>query len=103
MTQNHRNNDPPTSALAGRQIESSGVARMHRSRCLEAVVETPGRTAREIENRIGLKAHKRLPELRQFGLVANGPSRICSITGRRAMTWLPIYSQTSNAGEHGCH
>jgi len=103
MTQNHRNNDPPTSALASRHIESSGAARMQRSRCLDAVIESPGQTAREIEDRIGVKAHKRLPELREAGLVVNGPIRTCRVTGRRAMTWLPVNHSNTNAGAHGCH
>jgi len=103
MTQNHRKHDPPTSALAGREAESSGLARMQRSRCLEAVIATPGLTAREIENRTGIKAHKRLPELREAGLIANGPSRTCRVTGRRAMTWLPPNHRTTDTGEHGCH
>jgi len=103
MTPNHRNNDPPTSAMAGRAIESSGLARMQRSRCLQAVVETPGLTAREIEDRIEVKAHKRLPELRQAGLVINGPARMCRISGRQAMTWLPINHATPSTGDRECH
>ena len=98
--QNHRTDDPPTSSLAGKQIESSGIAQMQRNRCLEAVTEIPGLTAREIEDLIDIKAHKRLPELRHCGFVVNGPARHCQITGRRAMTWLPI---NTNTGEHECH
>ena len=98
--QNHRTDDPLTSALAGSQIESSGVAQMQRKRCLEAVTEMPGLTAREIEDLIDIKAHKRLPELRQSGQVINGQSRHCQITGRRAMTWFPI---NANTGAHECH
>ncbi len=101
--QNHRTDDPLTSALAGSQIESSGVAQMQRKRCLEAVTEMPGLTAREIEDLIDIKAHKRLPELRQSGQVINGQSRHCQITGRRAMTWLPSNQTTSNTGEYECH
>ncbi len=55
MTLNHRSNDPPTSVMAGRDIESTGLARMQRSRCLRAVIETPGLTAREIEDRTEVK------------------------------------------------
>jgi len=87
MNQNYRNNDPPTSALAGRSMEASGIASQQRLQCLDAVAHTPGATAREIEQRIGIKAHKRLPELRRSGAVRNGKSRICKVTGRRAMTW----------------
>lgn len=87
MTTNHRSNDPPTSVIAGRDIESSGAARDQRDRCLTAVAERPGETAREIEQRIGIKAHKRLPELREAGLVRNGQARPCSVSGRHALTW----------------
>ena len=103
MTPNHRNNDPPTSAMAGRDMESSGLARMQRGRCLRAVIETPGLTAREIEDRTEVKAHKRLPELRQSGLVVNGPARVCRISGRRAMTWLPVNHATPSRGDCECH
>ena len=101
--QNHRTDDPLTSVLAGSQIESSGVAQMQRKRCLEAVTEMPGLTAREIEDLIDIKAHKRLPELRQSGQVINGQSRHCQVTGRRAMTWLLSNQTTSNTGENACH
>ena len=98
--QNHRTDDPLTSVLAGSQIDSSGVAQMQRNRCLEAVTALPGLTAREIEDLIDIKAHKRLPELRQSGFITNGPARHCQITGRRAMTWFPI---NANTGAHECH
>ena len=102
MKPNHRNSDPPTSALAGGEIESSGLARVHRSLCLQTALETPGLTAREIEDRIGIKAHKRLPELREAGFVANGPTRVCCISGRQAMTWLPINHHPQKTGGQEC-
>lgn len=89
MTPNYRSNDPPTSALAGQTIEASGTARQQRRQCLEAVAAMPGLTAREIEAHIGIKAHKRLPELRAAGLIRNGPARTCSVSGRLALTWDP--------------
>ena len=102
MTRNYRNGDPATSAMAGREMETSGSAARQRSRCLEAVAEMPGLTAREIEDRIGIKAHKRLPELRQAGLVHNGPVRTCRMSGRMAMTWQPgdLAHETANTGDH---
>lgn len=89
MNYNHRNTDPSTSALAGREIEASGSARRHREMCFDAVTQMPGLTAREIEDQLGIKAHKRLPELREANLVRNGPARTCTVSGRQALTWLP--------------
>jgi hypothetical protein len=98
MNQNYRNADPPTSALAGRQAETNGSARQHRAMCFDTVMQTPGLTAREIEDRLDIKAHKRLPELRRGGMVRNGPSRICSVSGKQALTWHPNVGNPS-AGE----
>ena len=103
MNRNYRRGDPATSAMAGREVETSGSAAGQRSRCLEAVVEMPGLTAREIEAHIGIKAHKRLPELRQAGLVHNGPVRTCRVSGRQAMTWQSgdlNQHEASNMGDH---
>ena len=100
MNQNYRNSSPPTSALAGRDVEAGGSARQHRAMCFDAVMRTPGLTAREIENRLGIKAHKRLPELRRAGMVRNGRSRICTVGGRLAMTWQPNVHNTTNTGDH---
>jgi hypothetical protein len=89
MNRNYRNTDPPTSAVAGRAAEADGSVRRHRAMCFETVAHTPGLTAREIEDRLGVKAHKRLPELRRAGMVRNGPARVCRVSGRRALTWHP--------------
>lgn len=106
MIRNYRNNDPPTSALAGRDIETCGSAKQQRTMCLDVVTRTPGLTAREIEDRLGIKAHKRLPELRTDGLICNGPPRVCGVSGRQAMTWHPDRNdehKSPNAGEAKCH
>ena len=104
MNPNYRNNDPPTSAIAGRQMETGGDAKHQRNLCLAVVKHQPGLTAREIEDRIGIKAHKRLPELRADGLVCNGTTRTCRISGRQAMTWhYCTCKATSNNGEMLCH
>ncbi|MEX0654446.1 MAG: hypothetical protein WD534_12720 [Phycisphaeraceae bacterium] len=89
MNHNYRNTDPPTAAMAGRTIESSGSAQRHRAMCFDFVRRMPGLTAREIEDELGIKAHKRLPELRQASLVRNGAVRTCTVSGRQALTWLP--------------
>lgn len=87
MKPNYRNTDPPTSELHGREAEANGSARRHRAMCFETVARTPGLTAREIEDRLDIKAHKRLPELRRAGMVRNGRSRTCTVSGRQALTW----------------
>lgn len=89
MNHNYRNTDPPTSVLAGHEAEADGSAQRHRAMCFDTVMQTPGMTAREIEDRLGIKAHKRLPELRRAGMVRNGKSRACAVTGRQALTWHP--------------
>jgi hypothetical protein len=89
VKRNYRKSDPLSSMLAGRNVEMGGAARRHRALCLHAVRRTPGLTSRELEERLGIKAHKRLPELRQAGCVRNGRPRICTVSGRLAMTWHP--------------
>jgi len=77
-----------TSAAAKSEIESDGSAGAQRALCREAVRKCPGRTARELESLLGgLKAHKRLPELRGEGVVRNGTARKCQISGKMAQTW----------------
>jgi len=99
VTQNYRNNDPPTSAMAAHEEKDSGLVKQHQAMCLETVRDMPGMTAREIEARLGIKAHKRLPELRRGGMVRNGRPRRCTVTGRQAMTWHPYVQTTTNTGD----
>lgn len=76
---------------AAEEIEPSG-RRSQRHRCLLVVVMMPGRTAAEIAAAACMKRHvpsRRLPELRQAGLVTNGVERICGITGNPSTTWYP--------------
>ena len=89
MIQNYRTKDPPTSMLAGRDAEANGAAQRHRVMCFDTVMQKPGLTAREIENHVGIKAHKRLPELRRAGMVRNEKSRTCTVSGKQALTWHP--------------
>ena len=87
-----RNSDPFTSHDAAREAEAGGRASAHRQICLAEVLRKPGQTAAEIAVAVGLERHapsRRLPELRDAGLVANGPARICEVTGRMSLTWLP--------------
>ncbi|MFW5829721.1 MAG: MarR family transcriptional regulator [Planctomycetota bacterium] len=84
--------DPSTSQEAAAATEASGRAGTHRALCLSAVRAQPGLTAAEIANAVGLERHepsRRLPELRERGLVRNGPERQCRIQGTRSITWFP--------------
>ena len=88
-----RRNDPHTSALAAEDVEASGAAQAQRNLCLAEVIKQPGKTAAEIAHQTGLERHapsRRLPELRDAGLVSNGRSRICAVTQRLSMTWFPV-------------
>jgi len=87
-----RSSDPPTSEEAALAAERSGSASAQREACLAEVRRTPGRTAAEIAARVGLERHapsRRLPELREAGLVRNGEVRTCSEMGSKALTWWP--------------
>ena len=87
-----RSSDPFTSHEAAHDAESSGRASAQRQICLGEVLKNPGKTAAEIAVAVGLERHapsRRLPELRDAGLVVNGPARVCSVTGRMSITWLP--------------
>lgn len=84
-----RAHDPATSHEAADKVEREGVAGAQRRRCLDLVRARPGMTAGEIQAELGFLAHKRLPELRQDGLIRNGEPRICSVNGTKQLTWWP--------------
>ena len=87
-----RRTDPITSRQAACETEKSGRAASQRAICLAQVFAHPGQTAAEIALACGLERHvpsRRLPELRDQGMIVNGESRICAVTGRASMTWLP--------------
>ena len=87
FAQTARTTDPATSADAGLEHEISGTAQSQREWCRRVVIAEPGLTAREIEHETGIKAHKRLPELRRAGAIVNGRPRRCRVTGKRVLTW----------------
>ncbi len=85
-----RKTDPRTSHEAAREAEASGRAATHREICFKEVIQNPGCTAAEIAAATGLERHvpsRRLPELRDAGLVRNAEIRLCRVTGRNSMTW----------------
>ena len=93
-----RSSDPRSSYDAAQEVETSGVASAQRDTCLAAVRKEPGKTAAEIARVTGLERHapsRRLPELREFGLVENGDLRPCRATGRKSLTWFPAKAVTA--------
>lgn len=92
-----RNTDPLTSYKAAFDVERRGTAANHRTRCLEQVRKTPGRTAAELAILCGMERHvpsRRLPELRTAGEVENGDTRICTATGNMSMTWWLVFKES---------
>ena len=87
-----RSTDPATSHEAALEAERSGRAGNQRTACLTQVQARPGLTAAEIAAATGLERHvpsRRLPELRESGLVENRETRLCRVTGRNSLTWHP--------------
>lgn len=85
-----RATDPVTSYEAADAVERSGKAKRQREICLEAVKQYPNHTAAEIADLTGLERHvpsRRLPELREAGLVRNTGKRICTVTNNVSLTW----------------
>lgn len=82
------------SNLAFKHVSSSGIQADQQAKALAVVKEFGYRTSRELANKVngGVLSHealhKRLPELRAMGLVRNGDSRVCTVTGRKAQTWI---------------
>ena len=87
-----RRTDPDTAHLAAAGVAASGAAARQRDACLRVVRAAPGLTAAEVAERAGMERHapsRRLPELRELGLVRNGEDRVCHVTRRLSMTWWP--------------
>lgn len=63
---------------------------------LALVREFPFRTSRELATKVNSAVldaeiiHKRLPDLRNKGLLVNPDTRVCSITGKEAQTWATV-------------
>ena len=84
--------DPRTSERAAFEVERQGWASTQRDKCLREVLRKPGQTAAEIAKAAGLERHaasRRLPELREMGLVENRGVRTCTVKERRSIDWWP--------------
>jgi hypothetical protein len=84
-----------TSFEAEETITRNGTRDTQAQRVLQAVRRWPGRTSAELAELISCYPYdryvvaRRLPELEFLGLVKKGPSKKCSITGHRSLTWHP--------------
>lgn len=86
----YKKHGPATSKSAAIATEKSGRAAERRKLLLRAVQTRPGRTSAELAVACTLDRHeaaRRLPELREMGLVRNGEARVCDVQGTKALTW----------------
>ena len=91
-TQAARNTDPATSHEAADFIVRDGSRARQQNRTVEIVRNCPGHTSNELADLCGLDRYmlaRRLPECESAGAVHKGASRLCSISGRKAVTWHP--------------
>lgn len=87
-----RRSDPPTSRQAADGVERSGRAAQQREAVLSRIRGRHGQTSAEVAAALGMERHapaRRLPELREAGLVRMGVPRVCEVTGRQCVTWWP--------------
>ena len=85
-----RREDPATSHLATHQIAAEGTLGRMMKQALEALRDSPGSTASELDPRgVGSIIAKRLNDLRKAQLATIGDPRRCRVTGRMAQTWWP--------------
>ncbi len=87
--------DPHTSHQAARQLARSGQLgrSMRTTLAALAVWRGPAPTSHELALADATEGRRhevarRLPDLRERGLVENGDARPCRVTGRQAVTWV---------------
>lgn len=88
-----RANDPESSHRAGEEITASGRRQQQIAQTINAVRRFPGRTSLELSELTGLcrfALARRLPEAVTAGAIVKGIQRPCSVTGKLALTWLPV-------------
>lgn len=87
-----RSTDGKPSRLAAEEMNASGKRGAQARAALALVMQRPGRTSMELAGLGGLDRYqlaRRLPDLRDAGLVKNGDDRVCEASGRLAATWWP--------------
>ncbi len=85
------NADPASSHIAAREITESGLRGRQKREVLEALRACGmQRTSAEVAYDSKLDRHmvaRRLPDLREDGLVEQCEMHTCGVTGRKAVTW----------------
>ena len=92
MTQALSRRDQPTSAIAARRVERSGAGETQRAMVLQAVIDNPGKTLRELAEITGIEYHRvasRLAELHTDQKVWQGIPRMCDVAEQKCKTWYP--------------
>jgi predicted HTH transcriptional regulator len=85
-----RRDDPVSSHLAEREINRSGSRKSQQKIIYELVKMYPGSTSRELTQWCDLDRYqiaRRLADLKNMGVVRQGPIRNCRIGGRPSVTW----------------
>lgn len=88
-----RNTDPITSHDAAEHMRESGKIGEHERIVLELVKMFPDSTSRELAEHTALGRHevaRRLPGLRDKGLVTQGEPRKCRLGRGRAVVWMLV-------------
>lgn len=82
--------DPTTSHEAAEDAVESGLVRGEEAKILEHLrtcCPGTGRTACEIEDATGIRAHRRMALLERKGKVQRNGTSTCEITGKHATLW----------------
>lgn len=86
-----RSRDSATSHAAAKRVNRKGWARTQAARVLRALHSLPGATRLELAEAMNADRYmvaRRLPDLREIGLVENGPDRRCRVCGDETLTWV---------------
>jgi hypothetical protein len=86
-----RQMDPWTSDAAIESLGKGGQLAEQRQAVLRALQQHPSCTSAELAVYMEVDRHlpaRRLPDLRNLGLVTEGPKRLCRIKGRMSVTWV---------------
>lgn len=87
-----RNSDPSSSHYAADYMDASGKRAHQQHRAYAAVKAHPGKTSMELHTLTEIcrfELARRLPECETGKLVRKGATRVCTISGRKAVTWWP--------------